>query len=107
MVRKVRDSQVKLFLNTFKELLREKQFHPYREKQKNLRTVDELGISIKEWYEHLLELTPDDFQYVTDEGNVCGPDKWVFQKKICGKIIYIRLRIDADKRKAICESFHD
>lgn len=67
----------------------------------------ELGISITECLEHLLELTPDDFQYVTDEKSVCGPDRWVFYKEICGKVIYIRLRIDFERERAICESFHD
>lgn len=67
----------------------------------------ELGISVEEVPEHLLELTPDDFQYVTDERNACGPDKWVFYKEIHGKTIYIRLRLNAEKRRAICESFHE
>lgn len=67
----------------------------------------ELGISFEECREHILNLTPEDFRYITNEDNVCGPDRWVFEKEICGKTIYIRLRMNARKDRVICESFHD
>lgn len=105
--RVVQKFQVELFLAQFKNFAKKKGIIFYRDKPKNVQTVNELGISFEDCEEHLLELTPEDYvEGPTNSDAVFGADRWVFQKEIEGEKIYIRLKVDTDNEIVTCESFH-
>lgn len=102
-----RKPEIKGFLYTFKFFAQDfNQFH-FVEREKNMQSLAELGITIPQAINTLLKLTyknysggPEKDDHFT-ESNV-----WFFGCKIDGEEIYIKLSDNFKHNKAKCISFH-
>ena len=79
-------------------------------RKKNLETLSNMGFTVKEVKDEILSLDLLDYQKGPEPDYSCSGDVWVFKRRIEGKELYIKLKIDIanDGYEALkCISFHD
>lgn len=114
--------EVKLFLETLKNILNDKEFNLKRDldillKKKNenpldqyttMNTLAELNYDKEDIKRELLNLSIEDYiETLIDIKEINGPKLYVFIKYIIGKAVYIKIKIRSiQNRKIFCISFH-
>lgn len=76
-------------------------------REKNMRTLTELGITAKYRDEIVKQITFRDY-YKGPETNVMNNlgDMWVFEKTVNQKEIYIKITLGQTNSQTVCISFH-
>jgi len=104
----MRDAQswhVKLFLFQFKEFAQKK--FSFAERDKSLDTIARLGITVPQVKNEILGLIYEDYyRGPIPDTDPRGGEYWEFGKTICGKQVFIKLKVVSKHNMAICFSFH-
>lgn len=110
----IHKSQISLFLLETKELIASNKKHFVKrtyslssgEKISSIDAVLDIGLTLKQAWHEVLNLSPDNyFTGPKRDRDGSDGDVWVFKKIINGKLVYIKLKIDA--RGSVCMSFHE
>ena len=99
--------EVEKFLNTFHQKVEVFDIFFMDDRDKNLRSLDELGIIRGMRKEIIRSLTVEDYSEgpIRNILNALG-DLWVFGKDVNGQEVYIKISYGVPNRRAICISFH-
>lgn len=79
----------------------------FGEREKNMNTLAELGITAKFREDMVKQISAEDF-YKGPEPNVLNNlgDMWIFGKAIKNREVYIKITLGLTNNSAICISFH-
>jgi len=103
-----RRRQIRNFLIDFKELMGQGRYY-VMEHVKNLKTLIDLGMTIRQRDELLLSLSLENYSEGPLRDAYKPGNLWVFGKSVEGIEVYIKLKIitlpDGDEN-AVCISFH-
>ena len=104
-------NEVENFLTQLKNILKNNEPNSFQliPRQKNLRSLDKYGLSIKT-VKHILKNLGSEHYFK----GPCQDDKekndycwWFFGKEINSRMFYIKVRIVGEEHKVICLSFHE
>ena len=100
-------AEVERFLNDFHQKVKVFDILFWDERDKNAKTLTELGITAVERKEIVKTITVDDYSEgpIKNLLNRLG-DLWVFGKDVNGQEVYIKISYGLPNRSTICVSFH-
>ena len=100
-------AEVERFLNDFHQKVKVFDILFWDERDKNAKTLTELGITAVERKEIVKTITVDDYSEgpIKNLLNRFG-DLWVFGKDVNGQEVYIKISYGLPNHSTICVSFH-
>ena len=95
------------FLKTAKSLI-SSGYYDFVPRTKNIRSIAQLGFTISDVKDTLMDLVPSDYYSGPDTDRDREGMVWVFKKNIDGLKIYIKLKIrqGGSRTDLVCISFH-
>lgn len=103
-----KEEVVENMLHDMREALAEGQYY-FVSRTKNIESLSQLGLTVSDIIDELNELTYADYRSgpVADRDFPDTDKLWIFKKKICNEVFYIKLKVEYQTNKRVkVLSFH-